>query len=53
MMPAGATRAYVRGIDTNLSNKYFDIIIDRAKGFARKSRRAAGASTENKTAEGA
>ena len=47
----GSTCAYVRGIDTNLSNKYFDIIIDRAKGFARKSRRAAGASTKNKTAE--
>ena len=47
----GSTRAYVQGIDTNLSNKYFDIIIDHAKGFARKSRHAAGASTENKTAE--
>jgi hypothetical protein len=36
-----STRAYVRGIDTNLSSKSFDIIIHHAMAFARKSRRAA------------
>ena len=53
MIPAGggSTHAYVWGINTNLSNKYFNIIIDCAKGFARKSWCAAGASTKNKTAE--
>jgi hypothetical protein len=35
-----STRAYVRGIDLNLSDKNFDIIIHRAMEFARKSRRA-------------
>lgn len=35
-----STRAYIRGIDTNLSSKNFDIIIRRAMTFARKSRRA-------------
>ena len=34
-----STRAYVRGIDTNLSSKNFDIIIRRSMAFARKSRR--------------
>jgi hypothetical protein len=41
-----STRAYVRGIDVNLSSKSFDIIIRRAMEFARKSRRA---SAEDKT----
>ena len=45
----GSTRAYVRGINANLSNKNFDKIIDRAMAFARKSQRATGASTETKT----
>ena len=35
-----STRAYVRGIDKNLSVKSFDIIIRRAKDFAKKSGRA-------------
>ena len=35
-----STRAYVQGIELHLSNKNFDKIIDRAKEFARKSRRA-------------
>jgi hypothetical protein len=35
-----STRAYVRGIDVNLSSKNFDIIIRRAMAFARKSRHA-------------
>lgn len=35
-----STRAYVRGINTNLSSKNFDKIINRAMAFARKSRRA-------------
>ena len=34
-----STRAYVRGIDANLSSKSFDKIIDGAMAFARKSRR--------------
>lgn len=34
-----STRAYVRGIDTNLSSKSFDKIIAGAMAFARKSRR--------------
>ena len=34
-----STRAYVRGIDLNLSNKNFDKIIRGAMEFARKSRR--------------
>jgi hypothetical protein len=35
-----STRAYVQGINRNLSDKSFDLIIHRAMGFARKSRRA-------------
>lgn len=35
-----STRAYVRGIDANLSSESFDKIIHRAMAFARKSRRA-------------
>ena len=35
-----STRAYVRGIDLNLSSKSFDVIIRRAMDFARKSRSA-------------
>lgn len=34
-----STRAYVRGIDANLSSQSFDKIIDGAMAFARKSRR--------------
>jgi hypothetical protein len=46
----GSTRAYVRGIDTNLSSKSFDLIIQRAKAFAKKSRRAIDStSSEDKT----
>ena len=45
----GSTCAYVQGIKTNLSNKNFDISIDRAMEFARKSQRATGASTKSKT----
>jgi hypothetical protein len=35
-----STRAYVQGINRNLTSKNFDIIIRRAMAFARKSRRA-------------
>ena len=34
-----STRAYVQGIDSNLSSKSFNKIIQDAKAFARKSRR--------------
>jgi hypothetical protein len=34
-----STRAYVQGINRNLSSKNFDVIIHRAMAFARKSRR--------------
>ena len=34
-----STRAYVQGINRNLSGKSFDLIIHRAMAFARKSRR--------------
>ena len=37
-----STRAYVQGINRNLSDKSFDLIIHREMGFARKSRRATG-----------
>jgi hypothetical protein len=33
-----STRAYVQGIKQNLSSKNFDLIIQRAMAFARKSR---------------
>jgi hypothetical protein len=46
-----STRAYVRGIDVNLSSKNFDIIIHRAMAFARKSRRAED-KTETSTGRG-
>ena len=46
-----STRAYVRGIDTNLSSKNFDIIIRRAMAFAKKSRRAED-KTETSTGPG-
>lgn len=45
------TRAYVQGIDLNLSSKNFDIIIRRAMEFARKSRRAED-KTETSAASG-
>jgi hypothetical protein len=50
-----STRAYVRGIDSNLSSKNFDIITQRAMAFARKSRRAEDTvkSGETSTASGA
>ena len=34
-----STQFYVQGINKNLSNKNFDLIIQRAMAFARKSRR--------------
>jgi hypothetical protein len=46
-----STRAYVRGIDRNLSSKNFDKIISRAMEFARKSRRPED-KTETSTAGG-
>lgn len=46
-----STRAYVRGIDQNLSSKNFDKIIRCAKEFARKCRRSEE-KTETSTAGG-
>jgi hypothetical protein len=46
-----STRAYVRGIDSNLSSKSFDTIVRRAMEYARKSRRAED-KTETSAASG-